>query len=63
MDLTNTRGNYFLKRIRQKKFQSEIPIFSKSDDCATWWPNSYKNFLTCGQLKNTQKYQKYVLLV
>ena len=57
------RSHFFPKRIHQKKFQLKIPIFSKSDDDATWWPNSYKKFLTCGQLRNIQRYQKYVRLV
>ena len=56
-------GNFFPKRIHQKIFQLKIPIFSKSDDDTTWWPNSYKTILTCGQLRNTQRYQKYVRLV
>ena len=54
------RSHFFPKRIHQKKFQLKIPIFSKSDDDATWWPNSYKKILTCGQLRNIQRYQKYV---
>ena len=54
---------FFAKRIHQKKIQLKIPIFSKSDDDTTWWPNSYKNILTCGQLRNIQRYQKYVQLV
>ena len=54
------RGNFLPKRIHQKKFQLKIPIFSKSDGDATWWPNSYKKNLTCSQLKNIQRYQKYV---
>ena len=58
-----SRSHFFAKRIHQKKFQLKIPIFSKSDDDATWWPNSYKKILTCGQLRNTQRYQKYVWLV
>ena len=58
---TRWRCNHFFpKRIHQKKFQLKIPIFSKSDDDATWWPNSYKKILTCGQLRNIQRYQKYV---
>ena len=57
------RSHFFPKRIHQKKFQLKIPIFSKSDDDATWWPNSYKKILTCGQLRNIQRYQKYVRLV
>ena len=57
------RSHFFPKRIHQKKFQLKIPIFSKSDDGAAWWPNSYKKILTCGQLRNTQRYQKYVWLV
>ena len=54
------RSHFFLKRIHQTKFQLKIPIFSKSDDDATWWPNSYKKILTCGQLRNIQRWQKYV---
>ena len=42
-----------------KKDQVKIPIFSKSDVCATWWPNTYEKILTCGQLRNTQRYQEY----
>ena len=30
------RSHFFPKRIHQKKFQLKIPIFSKSDDDATW---------------------------
>ena len=56
-------SHFFFKRIHQKKIQLKIPIFSKSDDGATWWPNCCKIFLTCGQLRNTQRYQKYVRLV
>ena len=41
----------------------KIPTFSKSDDGATWWPNNYKKSLICGQLRNTQRCQKYVWLV
>ena len=63
MDPKLPRSHFFPKRIHQKKFQLKIPIFSKSDDGATWWPNSYKKILTCGQLRNTQRYQKYVWLV
>ena len=55
--------HFFPKRIQQKKFQLKIPIFSKSDDDAAWWPNSYKKILTSGQLRNIQRYQKYVWLV
>ena len=57
------RSHFFLKRTNQKKFQLKIPIFSKSDDDATWWPNSYKKILTCVQLRNIQRYQEYVRLV
>ena len=58
-----TKSNFFPKRIHQKKFQLKIPIFSKSDGGATWWPNNHKKFLTCGQLRNTQRYQEYVQLI
>ena len=54
---------FSLKEFTKKKFQLKIPNFSKSDVCATWWPNSYKIFLTCGQFRNTQRYQKYDQLV
>ena len=63
IDSKHSRGNFFPIGIYQKKFQLKIPIFSKSDDNATWWPNSYKIILTCGQLRNIQRYQKYVWLV
>ena len=54
------RSHFFPKRIQQKKFQLKIPIFSKSDGGTTWWPNNYKKNLPCGQLRNTQRYQKYI---
>ena len=57
------RSHFFPKRIHQKNFQLKIPIFGKSDDDATWWPNSYKTILTCGQLRSIQRHQKYVGLV
>ena len=57
------RSHFFSKRIHQNKFKLKIPIFSKSNDDATWWPNSYKKNLTCGQLRNIQRYQKCVQLV
>ena len=57
------KGNCFPKRIHQEEFQLKISIFSKSDDGTTWWPNSYKKILTCGQLRNIQRYQKYAWLV
>ena len=63
IDPKSPRCHFFPKRIHQKNFQLKIPIFSKNDDGATWWPNSYKNILTCGQLRNTQRYQKCVRLV
>ena len=43
-----------------KNQENEISIFSKIDDGGTWWPDGYKKILTCGQLRNTQRYQKYV---
>ena len=63
IDLKLPRSHFFPKRIHQKKFQHKIPISSKSNDGTTWWPNSYKKILTCGQLRNTHRYQKYVRLV
>ena len=63
MDPKHHRGHFFLKRIPSKKFQLKIPIFSQSDGDATWWPNSSKENLTCGQLRNAHRYQKYVWLV
>ena len=36
IDPKRPRSHFFLKRIDQTKFQLKIPIFSKSDDDATW---------------------------
>ena len=58
-----SRSHFFSKRIHQKKIQLKILIFSKYNDGATWWPNSYKNFLACCQHRNTQMYQRYVRLL
>ena len=37
-------GKFLPKRIHQKIFQLKIPLFCKSDDGATWCPNSYNKF-------------------
>ena len=63
IDPKSSKGHFFPKRIHQEKFQLKILIFSKSDSGDTWWPNSYTKILTCGQLRNTQRYQKYVWFV
>ena len=63
MDPKYPSGHCFQKRILSKIFQLKIPIFSQSDGDATQWPNSSKQNLTWGQLRNAHRYQKYVRLV
>ena len=63
MDPKYPWGHFFPNRIPSKKFKLKIPIFSQSDGDATQWPNSSKQNLTWGQLRNAHKYQKHVQLV
>ena len=44
----------------QKKFQLKIPTLSKNDCSATWKPNTNQKNFTQDQLRNVQRYQKYV---
>ena len=54
------RNDFLHKWIVHKKFQLKIPTLSKNDCSATWKPNTnQKNFMQ-DQLRNVQRYQKYV---
>ena len=53
------RVDFLHKRIVHKKFQLKIPTLSKNDCSATWKPNTYKKYDTCGKVRNVQRYQKY----
>ena len=54
------RSDFLHKWIVHKKFQLKIPTLSKNDCSATWKPNTnQKNFMR-DQLRNVQRYQKYV---
>ena len=57
------RINFLHKRIVHKKFQLKIPTLSKNDCSATWKPNTYQKYDTCGKVRNVQRYQKYVVIL
>ena len=55
--------DFLHKRIVHKKFQLKIPTLSENDCSATWKPNTYQKYDTCGKVRNVQRYQKYVVLL
>ena len=57
------RVDFLHKRIVHKKFQLKIPTLSKNDCSATWKPNTYQKYDTCGKVRNVQRYQKYVVIL
>ena len=54
------RSDFFHKWIVHKKFQLKIPTLSKNNCSATWKPNTNQKNFTQDQLRNVQRYQKYV---
>ena len=54
------RSDFLHKWIVHKKFQLKIPTLSKNDCSATWKPNTNQKNFTQDQLRNVQRYQKYV---
>ena len=63
VDSKSTKSHFFQKRVHHTKFQVKIPIFSQSDSGATYWQKDSKQILTCGQLRNAHRYQKYVRIM
>ena len=57
------RVDFLHKRIVHNKFQLKIPTLSKNDCSATWKPNTYQKYDTCGKVRNVQRYQKYVVIL
>ena len=57
------RVDFLHKRIVHNKFQLKIPTLSENDCSATWKPNTYQKYDTCGKVRNVQRYQKYVVLL
>ena len=49
--IQNTLEVIFSLKDLQKKNQLKIPVFSKSDDAATWSPNSYRKMVNSEILK------------
>ena len=54
------RNDFLHKWIVYKKFQLKISILSKNDCSATWKLNTNQKIFTWDQLRNVQRYQKYV---
>ena len=64
LSLPLTSGVKFFFRPTTFDFSfSILATFWKNDCSATWKPNSFKNNLACGQVRNIQRYQKHVPLV
>ena len=57
------RVDFLHKRIVHNKFQLKIPTLSENDCSATWKPNTFQKYDTCGKVRNVQRYQKYVVLL
>ena len=57
------RSDFLHKWIVHKKFQLKIPTLSKNDCSATWKPNTNQKNFTRDQLRNVQRYQKYVVIL